>query len=251
MGVWTHVSKPVVIPLVVLTAIGALLIAAILEFPTILYRETVAIVGGALIGQITLAIPELARAREHQVASLKRATSAFLLGLDLSTAALGGLGAPGAANQTSEFGGRVTAYSSQLSLDGTEVWNRVEMVVQANRQGNQTKELAILHDLTGWLDGQLGSGDTGLWGLYKVGLQVPPVLSAQMHPGYTGQAQLVALGLDNIRSWKSRVSKSQYSDGWEALAEKVISILDPVTLQTAQERVAAVDTLVERLRQMT
>ena len=136
-------------------------------FPkTIQDKEIVIAIGSIMIGQFSLLLSELPRARErHEKSKLEMKTS-FLLGIDMMTVSF--LGDDfGNVVSVQKFGGKLTAICSKLRIPEGDIQKRVEQLTSATNKQEQVKAFGDLQD---WLSGYLNSYDKSLYAMYDLTL---------------------------------------------------------------------------------
>jgi hypothetical protein len=221
VGVRHHVRLKLIFLAVAFFIIGVVLTVYPLFTSSSNYTDVARVFGGMFIGQVTLVIPEYLHARELDIAHRKNALAAFLLGVDVSTIALGGTQVT---SGWAKFLGRINAYSIRLNLGATldEKVSDVDSIIRSTN----TQPMPEIKNLLEYLEGLLQDSHPSLYNVYEAGTQIPAVLNVVVHisdPSYGG---LFDKAMNNISLQMDKAGRN--GKNRDLVQEIAALVLDPL-----------------------
>jgi hypothetical protein len=245
MSLWKHISKWKVSLLVVVVVLGAVFIFLVLERPLFPYRELLAAVGGALIGQVALIILEIDEARKRQEYSKQKGIASLLLGKEISLAALGGFNTRFTNLAFEE--GRFIAYCNILGMPGQSIFDNIKVIISIGSTGNTQNNLQTnIKSVIDKIEGFLSSKDPALVSLLNIGIKAVAILNIRMHPKYPNQLKLLSEGIKYIEEQKALL-ENKYSILWKSAIVPIFNVLSTDEFTNEVDRVKALGIIFDDL----
>ncbi|MGC9209124.1 MAG: hypothetical protein ACP5GH_04660 [Nitrososphaeria archaeon] len=243
MSFWRHIPKWKISILGAVVLFGAIFVFLALERPLFPYRELLAAVGGALIGQIALFVPEIDKAKERQERTKKEGITSLLLGKEIAIAALGGYNTSFTNLGFEE--GKFISYCNILGISGENIFNLIKAVIM--KSNTQNDSLTNIKYIIDEIEGFLSSKDPALVSLFNIGIKAVAILSIRMHPIYPNQPELLSEAIKYIENQKEILNKSKYSMLWEIVIAPILKVLSSDEFTNEVDRVKALESIFDEL----